>query len=135
MDDFEYAVESQTLPSFLKQDQDLGSTSNLSTTEGGGIMGENELDRLMREMSEADIDAFAAESVDAWMGAAGFVAVQTQDFWLIHQVTRGVKPIPADDTSDSVPARRNVQSDAAMRDSTLNGDNLDDLEAPIGSSV
>jgi len=61
MDDFEYAVESQTLPSFLKQDLDHGSTSNVSTTEGGGIIGENELDRLMREMSEADIDAFAAE--------------------------------------------------------------------------
>jgi hypothetical protein len=61
MDDFEYAVESQTLPSFLKQDQDHGSTSNTSATEGAGTIGENELDRLMREMSEADIDAFAAE--------------------------------------------------------------------------
>ena len=85
---------------------------------------------------EPYIDAFAAESVDAWMGAAGFVAVQTQDFWLIHQVTRGVKPIPADDTSNFVPARRNVQPDAATSDSTLNGDNLNELEAPaFGASV
>jgi hypothetical protein len=62
MDDFEYAVESQTLPSFLKQDQDHGSTSTTSTKEGGGgLVGENELDRLMREMSEADINAFAEE--------------------------------------------------------------------------
>ena len=61
MDDFEYAVESQTLPSVLKQDQDHGSTSTTSAKEGGGGTSENELDRLMREMSEADIDAFAAE--------------------------------------------------------------------------
>lgn len=27
------------------------------------------------------------------MGKAGFEAVQTDDLWLIHQVTRGVKPI------------------------------------------
>ena len=60
MDDFEYAVESQTLPSFLKQDQDHGSTSSTSKEEGGGTS-ENELDRLMREMSEADINAFAEE--------------------------------------------------------------------------
>jgi hypothetical protein len=60
MDDFEYAVESQTLPSFLKQDQDYGSTSSTSKEEGGGTS-ENELDRLMREMSEADINAFAEE--------------------------------------------------------------------------
>ena len=62
MDDFEYAVESQTLPSFLKQDQDHGSTSTTTTKEGGGGgTSENELDRLMREMSEADINAFAEE--------------------------------------------------------------------------
>ena len=84
---------------------------------------------------EPYIDAFAAESVDAWMGAAGFATVQTQDFWFIHQVTRGVKPIPGDDTSDSVPARRNVQQNAGTSDSTLNGDSLDNLEAPVGTLV
>lgn len=60
MDDFEYAVESQTLPSFLKQDQDHATTSTI-TKEEGGTVGEGELERLMREMSAADIDAFAAE--------------------------------------------------------------------------
>jgi len=67
MDDFEYAVESQTLPSFLKQDQDHGSTelseSGPSGGSGGGSgqVGEKELERLMREMSDADLDALAGE--------------------------------------------------------------------------
>lgn len=66
------------------------------------------LDWLNDIFEEPYIRAFAAGSVDAWMGAAGFEAVQTQDFWLIHQVTRGVKPI-SDETSNVPTARRNVQ--------------------------
>jgi hypothetical protein len=64
MDDFEYAVESQTLPSFLKQDQDLAaheSDSGPSGAGGSGQVGEKELERLMREMSDADLDALAGE--------------------------------------------------------------------------
>ncbi len=30
---------------------------------------------------------YAAASIDAWMGAAGFSSVQTQDVWWINQVT------------------------------------------------
>jgi ubiquinone/menaquinone biosynthesis C-methylase UbiE len=48
---------------------------------------------LTQIFEEPYINSYAAESVDAWMGAAGFGAVQTQDVWLIHQVTRGVKPL------------------------------------------
>ncbi len=49
---------------------------------------------LTQIFEEPYIQAYATGSVDAWMGAAGFGATQTQDFWWIHQVTRGVKPIP-----------------------------------------
>lgn len=56
------------------------------------------LDWLNNVFEEPYIRAFAAGSVDAWMGKAGFEAVQTQELWFIHQVTRGVKPIPAEDT-------------------------------------
>jgi ubiquinone/menaquinone biosynthesis C-methylase UbiE len=88
-----------------------------------------QLDWLNNVFEEPYIRAFAGESVDAWMGAVGFEAVQTQDLWFIHQVTRGVKPIPAEDTSDSVPtARRNVQVYAPTTDSTPNGDDLEGLE-------
>jgi ubiquinone/menaquinone biosynthesis C-methylase UbiE len=51
------------------------------------------LEWLNNIFEEPYIRDFAAGSVDAWMGAAGFEAVQTQDLWLIHQVTRGVKPL------------------------------------------
>ena len=62
MDDFEYAVESQTLPSFLRQDQDHGATSDsdrAGESAVAGTVGQSELERLMREMSDADLDALA----------------------------------------------------------------------------
>lgn len=49
---------------------------------------------LTQIFEEPYIQAFAGGSVDAWMGAAQFEAVQTHDLWLIHQITRGVKPLP-----------------------------------------
>ena len=77
------------------------------------------LDWLNNIFEEPYIRGFAAGSVDAWMGAAGFEAVQTQDLWLIHQVTRGVKPIPIEDTSDyASSARRDVQWYAPTTDNT-----------------
>ena len=51
------------------------------------------LDWLNNIFEEPYIRDFAAGSVDAWMGKAGFEAVQTDEIWGIHQVTRGVKPI------------------------------------------
>jgi len=48
---------------------------------------------LTQIFEEPYIQAYATGSIDAWMGAAGFGAIQTQDFWWIHQVSRGVKPL------------------------------------------
>jgi len=48
---------------------------------------------LTQIFEEPYIRAYASESLDAWMGAAGFGSVRTQDVWLIHQLTRGVKPL------------------------------------------
>lgn len=50
---------------------------------------------LTQIFEEPYIQDYAAGSVDAWMGAAGLAAVRTQDLWWLHQVTRGVKPLPA----------------------------------------
>lgn len=46
---------------------------------------------------EPYIRDYAAGSVDAWMGAAGFGAVQTQNVWWLNQLTTGVKAIAAAD--------------------------------------
>lgn len=48
---------------------------------------------LTQIFEEPYIQGYAAESVDAWMGAAGFGAIRTQDVWMVHQVTRGIKPL------------------------------------------
>jgi hypothetical protein len=52
MDDFEYASETATLGTFLRQNTDLAANQSI---------GEAELESLMREMSDADLDALALE--------------------------------------------------------------------------
>ncbi|MBE9191081.1 methyltransferase domain-containing protein [Gloeocapsopsis crepidinum LEGE 06123] len=76
-----------------------------------------QLDWLNNVFEEPYIRDFAAESVDAWMGAAGFEAVQTKDLWFIHQVTRGVKPITqkgrvSDRTEEDIPLEGWIPSPA-----------------------
>jgi ubiquinone/menaquinone biosynthesis C-methylase UbiE len=51
-------------------------------------------DWLMEVFEEPYIKDYAAGSIDAWMGTAGFEAVHTDTVWGIHQVTRGMKPLP-----------------------------------------
>ena len=87
------------------------------------------LDWLNNIFEEPYIRDFSAGSVDAWMGAAGFEAVQTQDLWLIHQVTRGVKPIPVEDAF-ALTARRDVQPHVP----TTEGDALVGFPAPVGTA-
>ncbi|MBI4779975.1 MAG: methyltransferase domain-containing protein [Oscillatoriophycideae cyanobacterium NC_groundwater_1537_Pr4_S-0.65um_50_18] len=49
---------------------------------------------LTEIFEEPYIKAYAQGSIDAWMGAAGFGDVLTEEVWWVHQVTRGVKPLP-----------------------------------------
>jgi ubiquinone/menaquinone biosynthesis C-methylase UbiE len=51
-------------------------------------------DWITEIFEEPYVKDYAAGSVDAWMGAAGFEAVQTDSVWGLHQITRGVKPLP-----------------------------------------
>jgi len=51
------------------------------------------LDWLNNIFEEPYIREFADGNLDAWMGKAGFAAVQTDDVWLVNQVTRGIKPL------------------------------------------
>lgn len=47
---------------------------------------------LTQIFEEPYIQAYAAGDTASWMKAAGLGNVHTADHWLIHQVTRGVKP-------------------------------------------
>lgn len=73
MDDFEEAVETQSLPQFLKQD------ATASTTNTAPTVGEAELERLMREMSESDLDALAGELGVGGVGKVGLIVPQSED--------------------------------------------------------
>lgn len=61
------------------------------------------VDWLNEVFEEPHIREYAAGSVDAWMGTAGFASVYTQEHWGIHQVTRGVKPIPVSKENPMTP--------------------------------
>ncbi|NER31705.1 MAG: class I SAM-dependent methyltransferase [Symploca sp. SIO1C4] len=70
-------------------------------------------DWLSDIFEEPYIKDYAVGNVDAWMGAAGFEAVQTEDWWWIHQITKGIKPIPTRDSAMSayeVSARGRVEN-------------------------
>ncbi len=49
---------------------------------------------LTQIFEEPYIQLYASGSVDAWMGAAQFEMIRTQDLWWIHQITCGLKPLP-----------------------------------------
>jgi ubiquinone/menaquinone biosynthesis C-methylase UbiE len=48
---------------------------------------------LTNIFEEPYIEQYAQGSLEAWLGAAGFGAVRSQDVWVIHQLTRGVKGV------------------------------------------
>jgi ubiquinone/menaquinone biosynthesis C-methylase UbiE len=56
-----------------------------------------QVDWLTEVFEEPYIKDYATGNLDAWMGAAGFEAVQTKDLFWVHQVTKGIKPIPVED--------------------------------------
>lgn len=49
---------------------------------------------LTQIFEEPYIQAYAAGSLDAELGAAGFAAIRTEDWWGLHQISYGVKPLP-----------------------------------------
>jgi ubiquinone/menaquinone biosynthesis C-methylase UbiE len=58
-----------------------------------------QLEWLNQLCEEPYIRDYSDGSVDAWMGAAGFEAVQTQDVWWVHQITSGVKALKGENAS------------------------------------
>ncbi|WP_413162826.1 class I SAM-dependent methyltransferase [Capilliphycus salinus ALCB114379] len=62
---------------------------------------------LTEIFEEPYIKAYAAASVDKWMTKAGFAEVQTDDWWWVHQISRGIKPI-VKNTSTSASSQTRV---------------------------
>ena len=62
---------------------------------------------LTEIFEEPYIKAYAGASVDTWMSKAGFGQVRTEDWWWVHQISRGVKPI-VKNPSTSVSSRTEV---------------------------
>ncbi|MEB3336868.1 MAG: methyltransferase domain-containing protein [Leptolyngbyaceae bacterium] len=73
-----------------------------------------QVDWLNRIFEEPYIQEYAAGSVDAWMGAAGLGAVQTQEVWWLHQITRGVKPLA--NATPTPASRRSAATPEALED-------------------
>jgi ubiquinone/menaquinone biosynthesis C-methylase UbiE len=86
-----------------------------------------QLDWLNNVFEEPYIREYTAGSVDAWMGAAGFEAVQTQDVWWINQVTSGVKPILSEDASVQTNVGRYTP---AQVDNTVDNEDLQGFPSP-----
>ena len=84
-----------------------------------------QLEWLNDVFEEPYIRDYAAGSVDASMGAAGFAAVQTQDVWWINQVTSGVKPMRGENT-----IRDFVGQYAPPTDTTIDNNDLEDFGSP-----
>ncbi|NWF60610.1 MAG: methyltransferase domain-containing protein [Fischerella sp.] len=81
-----------------------------------------QLEWLNDVFEEPYIREYAAGSVDAWMGAAGFAAVQTQDVWWTNQVTSGIKPITAAGTAQTqVRQYTPTSTDSILDDNDLQG--------------
>ncbi|MGB3493568.1 MAG: class I SAM-dependent methyltransferase [Elainellaceae cyanobacterium] len=48
---------------------------------------------LTEIFEEPYIKDYAAGSIDAWMGSAGFDAIRTETWWLLNQISKGIKPL------------------------------------------
>lgn len=74
---------------------------------------------LTEVFEEPYIKDYARSSTDAWLGRAGFEAVQTEELWWIHQLTQGLKPLLANS-----PRSATVTWEAERSD-------LDAMPAPV----
>ena len=79
---------------------------------------------------EPYIKAYAAGNIDAWMGAAGFEAVETQDIWWVHQLSRGIKPIPGSEIYNSMASSYQQM----VKDPTSDDNELQGVPAPAFST-
>lgn len=97
-------------------------------TPGGEMMVLDGRQKTLRQsewltdiFEEPYIKDYAAGSLDAWIGAAGFEATRTEDLWWVHQVSGGVKPLSA---QDAAAVRARVRQDTTGISDSPDSDNL-----------
>ncbi|MBD2495575.1 class I SAM-dependent methyltransferase [Nostoc sp. FACHB-280] len=83
-----------------------------------------QLDWLNNIFEEPYIHEYAADSVDARLGAAGFQGVRTDDVWWIHQVSSGIKPTLITGSAMQATSQGSI-------DSTIDNNNLEGLGSPV----
>ncbi|MGB3637415.1 MAG: methyltransferase domain-containing protein [Rivularia sp. (in: cyanobacteria)] len=77
-----------------------------------------QMEWLHNIFEEPYIHEYAADSTDAKMGAAGFAAVRTEELWFTSQLTSGIKPISAEDTTNQTNIKRySPSSNSTLDDS------------------
>ncbi|MBD1821325.1 methyltransferase domain-containing protein [Cyanobacteria bacterium FACHB-DQ100] len=52
---------------------------------------------LTQIFEEPYIREYAHDSIEAWMGTAGFSTIHSEEFWWLHQITHGVKALASTD--------------------------------------
>lgn len=130
MDDFEDAVETQTLPAFLKQDLDLSAPSADgaagSGAGGGGAaggrnvsVGEAELEKLMREMTDEDLDRLAREiGVEADAGKVGLMVpageAEAGAEKEVQKEEEGGEPVDAQGADENTRAAEEAEDGTAL---------------------
>ncbi|BAU07195.1 methyltransferase type 11 [Fischerella major NIES-592] len=87
----------------------------------------SQLEWLNNVFEEPYIRDYAAGNMDAWMGAAGFETVRTQDVWWIHQVSSGIKPIP---TAEEIAEVNMQHYTATPTNKTLDNNDLQGFPSP-----
>lgn len=65
---------------------------------------------LTQFSQEPYIQSYAKASIDQWLESVGYGDIHTHDWWWLHQVTRGVKPVSATKQWD-MPINSRFESD------------------------
>ena len=65
---------------------------------------------LTEIFEEPYIKSYAKGNIDAWLGAAGFATVETQDIWWLHQISSAVKPLLNRDSEIILEVNHNLSN-------------------------
>ncbi|WWC89791.1 uncharacterized protein L201_004717 [Kwoniella dendrophila CBS 6074] len=148
MDDFEDAVETQTLETFLKQDIDLsGKTpSGTTNTAQGGQGGQGgqktiqeiELENLMNEMTNEDLDKLMNDlNVDESVGKIGLLSKQPEQSHNKDINTNSISDVKESDNSilNDLKSELSIDKDEDKLLKGVENDTFQDIPKDEASSI